>query len=677
MRFQFGVIICVCLLNHCHLAEAAEPDLPNLLVGYNEHRTNLPGGRYANIITNRAMLVQADGTQRRPLVAELASEVGSWTQFAGWSPDGRMAVVGRGWESVANADWEEEHKTFRFTAEGWLYDSYLVDVATGTAENVTAVDRVSFYNAGLFFWQNDPTKLGFTGLIDGNSKPFRMDRDGSNKTDLTKDSKGFAYGFSSSPDGSRISYHENYQVYLADADGSSRVHVETGHPFVFAPSWSPDGKWLLFVSGEHYNCHPHIVRADGTGLTKLADRGGYRGVIEFLDVPDYHGGSSDIPVWSIDSQSVFYMAKIGENVELFQITLDGQAEQLTHSAEGTLHYHPKPSPDGKWIVYGSKRNGVRNLFLMRLSDRKEQALTDLPTGHAAMHAYWQPLEVVQAVEIPDWQSARELHPGIRLMQVSVSEPRRLQIHAVKIDLATPKLALYTTPRAEQWVENKTETMRQTTRDFLRSSQATERQIVFAANADSFSPWPAPFRERTPTNLGGLAISEGVVVSPPGGTPSLLISKSGEASIQTTTGETPLNNIQTAISGFALCLSDGVVKPSGNDLHPRTGLGLSADGKSLFVVAIDGRRYSRQGATTQELGAWLKKFGSDDGINMDGGGSTTLAWWNPQASDDAKSELINSPVGSGVKFESEIADRQYVPTERANGNNFGVYYQQVP
>ncbi len=389
MRFPFGVIICVCLLNLCQLAKAAEPELPKLLIGYNEHRTNLPGGRYANIVTNRAMIVQADGTDRRLLAAELADVDGSWTQFAGWSPDGRMAVVGRGWENAANAEWEEQHKTFRFTAEGWLYDSYLVDVAAGITENVTMVDRVSFYNSGLFFWQNDATKLGFTALIDGNSKPYRMDRDGRNKTDLTQDSKGFAYGFSSSPDGSRISYHENYQVYLADADGTNRVHVETGHPFVFAPSWSPDGKWLLFVSGEHYNCHPHIVRADGTGLKKLADRGGYLGVIEFLDVPDYHGGSSDVPIWSIDSQSVFYTAKIGDNIEMFQIPLDGQAKQLTHTAEGTLHYHPKPSPDGNWMVYGSKRNGVRNLFLMRLSDRKEVPLTDVPTGHAAMHAYWQ------------------------------------------------------------------------------------------------------------------------------------------------------------------------------------------------------------------------------------------------------------------------------------------------
>ena len=390
-RIRLELIGCLALWSLCGVATAAELERPNLLIGYNEHRTNLPGGRRANVSTNRAMLVKADGSGRRPLAAELANESGASTQFAGWSPDGKAAVIGRGWESVENGLWEEEHKTFRFTAEGWLYDSYLVDVATGKAENVTAVERISFYNTGLFFWPNDPQTLGFTALIGGNSQPFRMDRDGRHKADLTKDSSGFAYGFSSSRDGSRISYHENYQVYLANADGSHRVHVQTGLPFNFAPAWSPDGKWVLFLSGEHYNCHPHIVKADGTSLKKLADRAGYRGVMEFLDVPDFHGGSSDTPIWSVDGQAVFYTAKVGDNVELFRVTLDGQTTQLTKSANGTLHYHPQPSPDGNWLVYGSKRDGVRNLNLLRLSDRSQHRLTDLPTGHAAMHAYWQPV----------------------------------------------------------------------------------------------------------------------------------------------------------------------------------------------------------------------------------------------------------------------------------------------
>ena len=43
-------------------ADEAPMSLP--LVGYNEHRTNLPGGRHANVSTNRAMVVKADGTER-------------------------------------------------------------------------------------------------------------------------------------------------------------------------------------------------------------------------------------------------------------------------------------------------------------------------------------------------------------------------------------------------------------------------------------------------------------------------------------------------------------------------------------------------------------------------------------------------------------------------------------
>ena len=266
---------------------------------------------------------------------------------------------------------------------------YLLNLSADTATNVTAVERISFHNSGLFFWPGDETKFGFQAIIDGNSHPFRMDRDGKNKRDLTKDSKEFAYGFSAAPDGKRIAYHKSYQVYVADADGSNARHVKTEEPFNFAPQWSPDGAWLLFLVGEHYDCHPHIVRADGTGLKKLASRSGYKGVVEFLDVPDFHGGSSDLPIWSADGSSVFYTARVGRNVELFRAPLDGKSEQLTDTLAGSLHYHPQPSPDGKWLAYGSKRDGIRQLYIMRLSDRKEHRLTNLEKGEAALWPHWQ------------------------------------------------------------------------------------------------------------------------------------------------------------------------------------------------------------------------------------------------------------------------------------------------
>jgi TolB protein len=362
---------------------------PNLLIGYTELKTNLSGGRHANVRTMRAAIVQADGSNRKLIAEDLAKEADCWTQFAGWSPDGKTAIIYRGWESPENAKWEEEHKTFRFTKEGWLLDSYLVDLASKKATNVTGVNRVSFYNGGLFYMPDG--RLGFTPLIDGISKPFVMDLDGKNKKDVSGDKGGFAYGYSASPDGKFISYHENYQIYIANSDGSGKKKIDIGNPFNFGPRWSPDGKWILFLSGTHGHSNPYLVKRDGKGLKKLADLNDYQGWVLFLDVEDFHQGSSDLPVWSTDSQTVFYTAKVDKNVELFQVTLDGKMNQITKSPEGTLYYHIQPSPDGKWLVYGSKRDGIRRLYVMRLSDHQEWCITKNPKGEAAMWPYWQPI----------------------------------------------------------------------------------------------------------------------------------------------------------------------------------------------------------------------------------------------------------------------------------------------
>src|SRR5215510_12859816 len=88
---------------------------PANLIGYTELRTDLPGGRHVNVQTMRAVVVKADGTGRRVLAAELTRQPNTWTQFTGWSPDGRLAILCRGWESPENGKWEEQHKRFRFT----------------------------------------------------------------------------------------------------------------------------------------------------------------------------------------------------------------------------------------------------------------------------------------------------------------------------------------------------------------------------------------------------------------------------------------------------------------------------------------------------------------------------------------------------------------------------------
>jgi Tol biopolymer transport system component len=217
-----------------------------------------------------------------------------------------------------------------------------------------------------------------------------MNRDGTNKRDMSQGKEGFIYGVSASPDGRRVAYHKDYQIMVADADGSNLRPIETGNPFNFAPQWSPDGAWLLFVFGEHYDCHPVIVRPDGTGLRKIADRGGYTGVTTVYDVYDFHGGSSDVPVWNTRGDGIYFTAKIGESIELMTATLDGEVAQLSHSAPGTTHYHPKPSPGGRWITFGSTRSGNRQLYIARADGEEARAITSVPEGYGAMWAHWEP-----------------------------------------------------------------------------------------------------------------------------------------------------------------------------------------------------------------------------------------------------------------------------------------------
>jgi Tol biopolymer transport system component len=349
-RYLALAFVAAALSSGTYLSSQPVEAPPSLLIGYSEFRTDLPGGRYVNVATMRAVVVKADGTGRRVLAPELTQEAGSWTQFVGWSADGKAAKLSRNWKSDEVGKWEEQHKTFKSPGEGFHQDMYLVDLASGKA-----------------------TK-----------QPQPDDR---KKSELVKK---LVHGMSVSPDGKRAAFEDPaYQLFLADGDGSNPKHIKTGLHFHLMPSWSPDGAWVLFVAGEHYDCHPHVLKADGTGLKKLASRNGYRGVIDFLDAYDFHDGSSDLPVWAPDSKSVFYTAKLGANVELFRVALDSKPEQLSHGPAGAMHYHPQASPDGKWLVYGSKRDGVRQLYVMRLSDKKEHRITDLKKGHAAMWPGWQ------------------------------------------------------------------------------------------------------------------------------------------------------------------------------------------------------------------------------------------------------------------------------------------------
>ena len=105
-----------------------------------------------------------------------------------------------------------------------------------------------------------------------------------------------------------------------------------------------------------------------------------------------------------------------------------------------------------------------------------------------------------------------------------------------------------------------------------------------------------------------------------------------------------NGVVTAVSGFQIILREGKNLGVGTDVHPRTAVGVTRDGRHLLVAVIDGRQpFYSVGATQIETAEMLKQLGAWNAINLDGGGSTSLAIEGA----DGKARLLNSPVHQGV------------------------------
>ena len=76
-------------------------------------------------------------------------------------------------------------------------------------------------------------------------------------------------------------------------------------------------------------------------------------------------------------------------------------------------------------------------------------------------------------------------------------------------------------------------------------------------------------------------------------------------------------------------------------HPRTAVGIARDGRRLLLVVVDGRQKSySDGMTLRELADLMRGLGARDAINLDGGGSTTLVYADPDSS--GRLRIANRP-----------------------------------
>jgi len=146
------------------------------------------------------------------------------------------------------------------------------------------------------------------------------------------------------------------------------------------PSWSPDGKRLVFTGYDGGLSDLFIVNADGSDLHRLTND-------KYADLE---------PSWSPDGKTIAFVTdrspatefealKFGK-LRIAVLHLDNGSIDILRNMDQGKNINPAWAPDGRSLAFVSDRNGISNIFLYELSDGKIYQLTDVFTGVSGITA---------------------------------------------------------------------------------------------------------------------------------------------------------------------------------------------------------------------------------------------------------------------------------------------------
>lgn len=150
-------------------------------------------------------------------------------------------------------------------------------------------------------------------------------------------------------------------------------------------------------------------------------------------------------------------------------------------------------------------------------------------------------------------------------------------------------------------------------------------------------------------------------------------------LQINTNIEPNRNWKMMIGGHALLVENGTIKKYTKDVNSiggvraRTAVGISQDGKTVYIVSAEGRTNRSPGLSLNELSQFMLDLGAYKAMNLDGGGSTAMAVrnlgdlkrtrvTNPERNAGERKVVnglgvfnttTNTGVISDVKFESDL------------------------
>ena len=297
------------------------------------------------------------------------------------APAGKIAFVRKGQVTIMNTD-----GTGLIHVADVIYDRPLTWNSSGSR---------------LFFWKHSATGWDI----------WACDAEGKNQRNLTNTATGGSRSGIASPDDKLIAHmrDEPEGLYVMQADGTGQRKLAGKVDRDAAPSWSPDGKQIVWSDG-HGSIN--IIDTDGRNAGVLTKDGrdpvwssdpnkilftqgrgmpfdlslidpADRKITRLTNSPD----NETHAVWSPDARHIAFHATTPKGrTELRVMDADGKNVHTLTKLEGRVEKEFTWSPDSAWLTWVSGDGPARSLYIAPVTGGAPRKLT----GEGAHYPVWQP-----------------------------------------------------------------------------------------------------------------------------------------------------------------------------------------------------------------------------------------------------------------------------------------------
>jgi TolB protein len=178
-------------------------------------------------------------------------------------------------------------------------------------------------------WSGDGLKLAFASSRGGESQIYVSDASGSNVRRLTSNKGPDVSPVWNRKTGAQIAFVSGQtglpQIYTMEADGTNQQRV-TDQGYAVSPAWAPNGQFLSLAWVRKYG--PGEPGASDVYLMDIASK-------QWVQLT-HDGGRNDFPSWSPDGRHIVFQSSRSGKEEIWMMLADGtKIRQLTFTGRNT------------------------------------------------------------------------------------------------------------------------------------------------------------------------------------------------------------------------------------------------------------------------------------------------------------------------------------------------------